>query len=270
MADSLQVTVINETDINYIWLSVRQPQKDRQKIQPLPTVITHIHINQAELHFWSVVWKSLFYDSSSRQILFFVVLPHQSRKKKWCKRKKGTTTRVYVCASVCVCGWVDVWPLSRASSPAPHVTHLLGPNVDQDRKTIKKKKKKRFFLLWATLTLPTTEEHRVGCFWDFVFLSFVIFRGNFTTTHTHTHTHTHTSYAVWIRTVRTPEANPRPWHHRLCNDIHFSLQFTSPCWHLCGQAICARVHTVIKLPKVNKFSVCFFLKCQLCSSTGCK
>ena len=190
MADSLQVTVINETDINYIWLSVRQPQKDRQKIQPLPTVITHIHINQAELHFWSVVWKSLFYDSSSRQILFFVVLPHQSRKKKWCKRKKGTTTRVYVCASVCVCGWVDVWPLSRASSPAPHVTHLLGPNVDQDRKTIKKKKKKRCFLLWATLTLPTTEEHRVGCFWDFVFLSFVIFRGNFTTTHTHTHTHT--------------------------------------------------------------------------------
>ena len=188
MADSLQVTVINETDINYIWLSVRQPQKDRQKIQPLPTVITHIHINQAELHFWSVVWKSLFYDSSSRQILFFVVLPHQSRKKKWCKRKKGTTRSVYVCASVCVCGWVDVWPLSRASSPAPHVTHMLGPNVDQDRKTIKKKKKKRLFLLWATLTLPTTEENRVGCFWDFVFLSSeLIFPP-----HTHTHTHTHT------------------------------------------------------------------------------
>lgn len=37
----------------------------------------------------------------------------------------------------CVCVWVDVWPLSLASSPAPHVTHSLGPNVDQDRKTIK-------------------------------------------------------------------------------------------------------------------------------------
>lgn len=39
----------------------------------------------------------------------------------------------------CMYVWEDVWPLSLASSPAPHVTHQLGPNVDQDRKTIKMK-----------------------------------------------------------------------------------------------------------------------------------
>lgn len=31
--------------------------------------------------------------------------------------------------------WDDVWPLSLATSPAPRITHPLGPNVDKDRKT---------------------------------------------------------------------------------------------------------------------------------------
>lgn len=31
--------------------------------------------------------------------------------------------------------WEDVWPLSLASSLAPHVTHPLGPTLDRDRKS---------------------------------------------------------------------------------------------------------------------------------------
>lgn len=34
----------------------------------------------------------------------------------------------------CECVWVDVWPRSLASSPAPHATHSLRTNVYQDRK----------------------------------------------------------------------------------------------------------------------------------------
>ena len=31
--------------------------------------------------------------------------------------------------------WEGVWPLSLASSLAPHVTHPLGPNLGRDRKS---------------------------------------------------------------------------------------------------------------------------------------
>lgn len=51
--------------------------------------------------------------------------------------------------------------------------------------------------------------------------------------------------------------------------------FISPCSSPHRADICEHKPSVseftqlrIKLPKVNKFSVCFFLKCQLCSSTG--
>ncbi len=54
------------------------------------------------------------------------------------KQKKNDASRRKALLREFVCVWVDVWPLSLASSLAPHVSHSLGPNVDQDRKTIKK------------------------------------------------------------------------------------------------------------------------------------
>lgn len=56
-----------------------------------------------------------------------------------------------------VCVWVDVWPLSLASSPAPHVTHSLGPNVDQDRKNIKG----WFYYSYTNTIYKRTEQQKV-------------------------------------------------------------------------------------------------------------
>lgn len=59
---------------------------------------------------------------------YWVALPKQEKENDASGRKAPLLRER-------VCEWVDVWPLSLASSPAPHVTHSLGPNVDEDRKT---------------------------------------------------------------------------------------------------------------------------------------
>lgn len=54
-------------------------------------------------------------------------------------------------------GWMDVWPLSLASFPTPHVAPSLRPNVDQDRKPAK-----RMVLLRAASTPPTEGEQKTA------------------------------------------------------------------------------------------------------------
>lgn len=56
--------------------------------------------------------------------------------------------------------------------------------------------------------------------------------------------------------------HPCSCRHRLCNVIHFSVQFTSPCWHLWTRAICERVrtcsHSIQRLTKICLFVCLFF------------
>lgn len=106
--------------------------------------------------------------------------------------------RHYYCTYV----WEDVWLLSLASSPAPHVTHQLGPNVDQDRKTIKMKQN-------------VNKRKHVLMLLGFCFLLFLILLCRY-----YDHANIH-----WMLNVGTPEAILA---HHLCNDIHFSSQFTPP------------------------------------------
>ena len=181
----------HQRDRHKLHLTQRQTTPKRQAENSTTSYGDYTHSHKSS---WATLLKRslkisiLWFFIQTNTIFCCVASPKQEKKMMQAEERHYYES---VCVCECVCVWVGG---CLASFPgfisAPHVTHLLGPNVDQDRKTIKKKKKKRFFLLWATLTLPTTEEHRVGCFWDFVFLSFVIFRGNFTTTHTHTHTHT--------------------------------------------------------------------------------
>lgn len=151
---------------------------------------------------------------------YCVALPNQR------KMMQGEERHYY-----CMYVWEDVWPLSLASSPAPHVTHQLGPNVDQDRKTIQMKqnvnKRKQVLML-------------LGC----CFPLFVIFLCRF-----HDHANIH-----WILNVGTPEAILAPY---LCNDTYFSLQFTPPCWHLWAQAICDEFTQLCM--KASKFTVYLFI-----------
>ena len=150
----------HQRDRHKLHLTQRQTTPKRQAENSTTSYGDYTHSHKSS---WATLLKRrlkisiLWFFIQTNTIFCCVASPKQ--EKKWCKRKKGTTTRVYVCASVCVCGWVDVWPLSRASSPAPHVTHLLGPNVDQDRKTIKKKKKNASFyyeLHWPYLQQKNT------------------------------------------------------------------------------------------------------------------
>lgn len=115
----------------------------------------------------------------------------------------------------CMYVWEDVWPLSRASTPAPHVTHT---HRDQMWTKIEKT------LRWNSVG---TKESRFWCYWDCA---------NTTPAQILQITLTH------ILTTRTPEAILA---HHLCNDIHFSSWFTPPCWHLWTQAICEPVHTAM-------------------------
>lgn len=82
-----------------------------------------------------------------------VALPRQEKNDASGRKALLRERRVRVC--MCVSMWVDVWPVSLASSPAPHVTHSLGPNVDQDRKTIK-----RMVSLCTTLNYLQNENQR--------------------------------------------------------------------------------------------------------------
>ncbi len=111
----------------------------------------------------------------------------------------------------CMRVWVDVWPLSLASSPAPHVTHSLGPNVDQDRK-----KKDFKVLLWATLTLPTKREEKKAGWWELVSSPLWYSYGEIIF---YDRTNTHSK----ILTVRTPEAILA---HAI---IAYVMIFISPC-----------------------------------------
>lgn len=89
-------------------------------------VFTHIFYKSSTPKLLSVVLNLYFMPPCPHKIC--VALPNQR------KMMQGEERHYY-----CMYVWEDVWPLSLASSPAPHVTHQLGPNVDQDRKTIKKK-----------------------------------------------------------------------------------------------------------------------------------
>lgn len=106
----------------------------------------------------------------------------------------------------CECVWVDVWPRSLASSPAPHATHSLRTNVYQDRKTIKG----RFYYELHRRHLQKPEQKKKSGFrsyWEFVSC---LHAGNFLTTHKTVE-------------IRTPEALPA---HAV---IAYAMLFISLC-----------------------------------------
>lgn len=80
---------------------------------------------------------------------YCVILP---RKEEGCTTATTTTTTTE-------CVWVGVWPVSLASSPAPHVTHSLGPNVDQNRK---KHIKGCFFFYYTNTTKKKVDFNATG------------------------------------------------------------------------------------------------------------
>lgn len=104
MADSLQVTLIGKTEINHAWLSVRRAWKDKWKtIRSLPTFVL--------CSFWSsfLVHASL---SRKKKKILFLSCCFGKKGKKWCKWKKGTTTKVcvFICVCVCVGGYLASFP----------------------------------------------------------------------------------------------------------------------------------------------------------------
>lgn len=80
MADSLQVMVINEGEINYIWLGVSEPKNWQAENETASMVITQIYINQAELNFL-VLFKISILCCLIHENTIFIVLLCQSRKK---------------------------------------------------------------------------------------------------------------------------------------------------------------------------------------------
>lgn len=131
MADSLQVMAFNNTEINDMWFCVRQSEKKTGgKMKQLPAAIEHNRTTQADQVFFVLL------------ILTSVLLLCQTREND-ARRRKALLLFV----------WDDVWPLSLATSPAPRITHPLGPNVDKDRKTTTVKQNVKPWMLLLGLFL---------------------------------------------------------------------------------------------------------------------
>lgn len=82
-----------------------------------PAAMKHNRTTQDEQHILSAVLRAFL-------SLTNILLLCQSREND---ARRGKALLLFV--------WDDVWPLSLATSPAPHIKHPLGPNVDKDRKT---------------------------------------------------------------------------------------------------------------------------------------
>lgn len=87
------------------------------KMKQPPAAMKHNRTTQDELHTLSVVLRVFL-------ILTNSLLLCQTREND---ARRGKALLLFV--------WDDVWPLSLATSSAPHIKHPLGPNVDKDRKT---------------------------------------------------------------------------------------------------------------------------------------
>lgn len=140
----------------------------------------------------------------------------------------------------CVCGWM--------SGLVPWL-HLLHPmqhtRWEQMCTKIEKPLKGRFYYELHRRHLQKPEQKKKSGFrryWEFVSCLHAIFWP---------HTQNSGDQDTW--------GHPCSCRHRLCNVIHFSVQFTSPCWHLWTRAICERVrtcsHSIQRLTKICLFLI---------------
>lgn len=198
-----------KTEINHAWLSVRRAWKDKWKtIRSFPTFVLG--------SFWSSFLVHASLSRKKKIYTIFVLLLWQKGEKKWCKWKKGTTTKVCVFICVCVGGYLASFPGSSPCAPCNPFTAMW----------LQIETHERMLLLRATHSLkrePNEIQIGLWCYWTLIWTE-SMFR-LWKTQH-------------WARTPGAAIAASAVTAYVMSSVS--PCRCTSPCWRSWARAICER------------------------------